>query len=101
MLGGGAALLLTGIIIPRGEVTGDLFPYPVTIYKNDDSKAAIGLTGIASVLGSIPLFIASGKNKRRANAISTFLKTDKVFVVQGYNVTRINYPALSLKISLN
>ena len=59
LLGSGAALLATGFIIPKGESEG----YDVCIYivcenhKNDDIKAAFGLTGFVSMLGRIPFFM--------------------------------------------
>src|SRR6266496_61681 len=60
-LGGGAALIITSIVIPKGEATGSQID-PITGgiyggYKNDGIKAAFGLTGVASMLGSIPFFI--------------------------------------------
>ena len=103
LLGGGAVLSATAFIIPQGESEG----YDACLYliceshKNDGIIAAFGLSGTLSMLGSIPFFIASGKNKRRANAISASFKTENTSIARGYNITSINYPALSLKIALH
>ena len=105
LLGGGAALIVTSLVIPQGEPTGfQIDPISGGFYeghKNDGVKSALGITGVVSMLSSIPFFIASGKNKKRANAISASLKTDNVSFIRDYRITRISYPALSLKFTLN
>ncbi len=65
--------------------------------KNDDVKAAFGLTGVVSMLASVPFFIASGKNKKRGNSVSGYLKMHKIsfLVKNGKN----SYPAIHLKIT--
>src|SRR5437762_14179559 len=61
-LGGGAALFITGLVIPQGEQQwDDYFLVPVEGHKNDGVKGAFYLVGTLSMLGSIPFFIASGK----------------------------------------
>ncbi|MBL0273349.1 MAG: hypothetical protein IPQ06_09845 [Chitinophagaceae bacterium] len=62
LMGGGATLLLTGIVIPKGALTHSGFLDDT--YKNDGIKDAFDLTGIVSMLGSIPFFIASSKKKK-------------------------------------
>ena len=102
LIGSGVTLFAVSAIIPKGELTGEI-SYPCLcqdVHQNDDIKAALGLAGVVSALVSIPFFIASGKNNRRANAISASLKTDNASIVSGYSLTRINYPALSIKIAL-
>ena len=73
LLVGGAGLLATGVIIPKGEVTGRRLSDPwnpfsewENEYKDENLKYALGLAGFASMVGSIPFFNASSKNKRRA-----------------------------------
>ncbi len=79
LLGTGAALIATGVIIPEGEVTDDFDPLTFSYFhKNDGIKGAFILGGALSMLVSIPFFIASDKNKRRANGVA-----------------RVDYPALS------
>src|SRR5688572_21635805 len=53
LLAGGAALVLTGVLIPKGEEKGTGYAYgfiPTTEYQNDGIRAALGLTGIAAML---------------------------------------------------
>lgn len=97
MLGGGATLLLTGIIIPKGELIHSGFLDDT--YKNDGIKGAFELTGIVSMLGSIPLFIASSKNKKKAAAIS--FKMETVPEVQQQSFVYHSYPALSFSIPIH
>ena len=107
LLGGGATLLLTGIIIPKGEPTVTntttyvLFfsvTEPVTEYKNDGIKRIIGVTGVLSMLGSIHFFIASGKNNRRAMSVS--FKNETAPQIQKSSFVYRSVPSLTLKINL-
>ena len=96
MLGGGAALFLTGIVIPKGElvhsgILGD-------DYKNDGIKGGLELTGIISMLVSIPLFIASSKNKKKAMSVS-FKNNPSQQIQRGSFVNR-SVPSLTFKIHL-
>jgi hypothetical protein len=104
LLAGGATLVLAGVLIPKGDEKGTSYTLyglvPYTDYENDGIKAALALTGITAMLVSIPFFIASGKNKRKAQALTASIKTDDASIIQGYGFTRINYPALSIKIAL-
>ena len=62
----GAGLIITSVILPKGELLYDgicIFGFCDDKYQNDGMKAALGLTGVVSLLGSIPFFVASGKNK--------------------------------------
>lgn len=69
LLSGGTALFITGFIIPEGEFVSsgnfwsDLFWGGH--HKNDATKSAFWVTGTFSILGIIPLFLASGRNKKR------------------------------------
>src|SRR5687767_5841166 len=64
LLGGGAALIGTGLLI--GDSKNSTF---------DDALTGAGLAGIGllSTIASIPLFFASGKNKRKAMQATTFI----------------------------
>src|SRR5215203_5465977 len=73
MLGAGAVLVGTALIIPRGDYEGteiDGLGGVTEKYSNDGVKAACGITGVLSMLGSIPLFLASSRNKKRGMDIS-------------------------------
>jgi hypothetical protein len=58
------------------------------------------VAGGLSVIASIPLFIASGRNKRKAKAaaISFNIHNNRVFEPTGLSLRR--YPAIMLKMSL-
>jgi len=62
--------------------------------------AVLATVGLLSTVTSIPFFIASGKNKRRASSISTSFKMENAQVVQRASFVKRSYPALSLKIGL-
>ncbi len=98
LLGAGTALLTTGIVIPKGDVTGfSLYPLENT-YKNDGVKTAFSLTGFTAMLGSIPLIIASGKNRRKATKLSIRNETAPQFFKQSFVYRPV--PSLTIKISL-
>ena len=82
LLGGGAALIGTGFLI--GDNKNSTFDDAAT-------GAVLGGIGVLSAIGSIPLFIASGKNKRKALKMSANFKIE--------NGTT-SYPAVALKIKL-
>src|SRR5688572_3672925 len=105
-LGGGAALIVTGLVIPQGEPTGFQFdPISGGFYeghKNDGIKGALVLTGVVSMLGSIPFFIASGKNKKRAkaNQASVFINMERTPVLQGTSIINQSFPVIGLQIKI-
>ena len=91
LLGGGSALIITGVLIGSGgEVSFDAAA----------TAAVVGGVGVLSALGSIPLFIASAKNKRKANAATTFFKMETVPVIQQHSFVQHLFPAVSIKINL-
>ncbi len=96
MLGSGATLVFTGIVIPHGEVTHTGFLDDD--YKNDGIKSAFQLTGIVSMLGSIPLFIASSKTKRKAASLS--ISNEKIQSLQKASFAYKLVPAVRLTIRL-
>ena len=96
MLGGGATLALTGILIPKGEVTH--VGFLGNDYENDGVKGVFQLTGFVSMLGSIPLFIASSKNKRKAASIS--INNEKIQTLQKGSFAYKFVPAVRLTIRL-
>ena len=56
--------------------------------------------GAASLAGSIILFVASKKNKRKANAASVFIDMEKVLLIQGTSFINQSYPVIGLKIKM-
>ena len=95
LLGGGGTFIVTGIIIPRGELTHEGF---WNSYKNDGIKGSFVLSGTLAMLGSIPLFIAGGKNKRKGTSLS--FKNEKMLQLQKSSLAYRSIPSLSVKINL-
>jgi len=85
MLGGGLALAVGGAAVDASNW-----------YSSGGDVMLIA--GGASMLGSIPLFIASSKNKKRANRISAFFKVEKLRIAQQTVLSTRLYPALSIKV---
>src|SRR6187455_2516654 len=73
LLGGGTALIGIGFLI--GDSKNATFDDAAT-------GAVLGGIGLLSTIGSIPLFIASGKNKRRATRGTTFIKMEDAKLIQ-------------------
>ncbi|TMI96312.1 MAG: hypothetical protein E6H08_04635 [Bacteroidetes bacterium] len=90
LLGGGAALIGTGFLI--GDSKNSTFDDAV-------NGAFLGAIGTLSTIGSIPLFIASGKNKRRAMKTTTFIKMETAPSFQGQSYIQNSYPAFSVNIT--
>lgn len=65
MLGVGSVTAITGLIIEESEVNNDLVNYLVDDKLGGTCTVMI-VAGSAIALGSIPLFIISSKNKRKA-----------------------------------
>lgn len=97
LLGGGTVLAITGAAIPS-KVTdygNPLNPYDDK-YSNNWSYL-IGVGGLA-MLCSIPFFIASGKNKRKAMNLS--FKNELAPQVMESGFVYRSIPTLNLKINL-
>jgi hypothetical protein len=91
--GVGSAVLFTTLIaeavsvavtLGQDKATGSTLPYTI---------------GAASVVTGIVLFVASGKNKKKAKATSAFFKMEKASVLQETVFSNQSFPALGLKIS--
>jgi hypothetical protein len=107
LLGGGFALSTTSILIATPKATEDLAyglggflvgePVPENNYT---AESILLVTGIAAMLGSIPLFIASGKNKKRAMNMTTNIKMEKATIIERQSFVQSSYPAIAFKINL-
>ena len=97
LLGGGGTFIVTGIIIPKGDIT-HVDPAGGKSYKNDGIKSVFTQTGALAMLGSIPFFIASGKNKRKAMSLS--LKNETVPQIFKQSIISLSLPSLTLKLNL-
>ncbi|HET6767699.1 MAG TPA: hypothetical protein VFH08_09880 [Chitinophagaceae bacterium] len=107
LLGGGFALTTTSILIASPKAAEDLtygfggFLLGEPAPQNDYTAESILLVaGTAAMLGSIPLFIASGKNKRKASNMSTKIKMEKATIIGRQSFVQSSYPAIALKINL-
>jgi hypothetical protein len=102
LLSGGGALLVTGTVIGFGAARDEL----ANIFSEpDNEKEFVGagillVTGVAAMAGSVPCFIASAKNKKRANRLSAGIKIETGKLLHGQSISVRSYPAASLKISL-
>ena len=100
LLGGGFALSTAGIAVGVNEVSNELYNiFDPTPEKTSNVGGVLFFTGCASMLGSIPFFISSGKNKRKAVSASARLKMEKAPMIQQKSLVQNSYPAISLKIS--
>lgn len=90
LLGGGAVLIGTGLLIGDRQESS---------FDNAATGGIIAGIGIASAIGSIPFFIASARNKRKVVEVSTYLEIQQnpVCAITGLNLR--SYPALSIKIN--
>ncbi len=70
---------------------------------SDEYQHSYGLSlgvGTTSLAGSIILFIASGKYKRKAKAASAFINMEKVPVLQGTSFINQSFPVIGVKIKI-
>ena len=107
LLGGGFALSTTSIVMASSKVTEDYVSAIAGVFstepapQNDYTAENILLiTGTAAMLGSIPLFIASKKNKRKAMDMTANIKMENVRMIQNQSFVQTSYPAIVLKIKL-
>lgn len=101
LVGGGAAMVSIGSIIGLTDATeaiGSIFTGETD--EPSDAGPILFYTGAAAMLGSIPLFIASSRNKRKANSMSAFFKMENRPLLHRSSFTKASYPALTFKIKL-
>jgi hypothetical protein len=92
LLGGGSVLIITGFLIGDRKESS---------FGDAGTGAIIGIAGFLSTLGSIPLFIASSRNKRKASHATVSLQFEKTPAIQQTGLSyRSYYPAVSLKFNL-
>ena len=87
LLGSGTAL-----------AAGSLVWASQNLFSTSSGPVVFLVAGSVAMLGSIPLFIASGKNKRKALSMS--FKIQPVPQLQKANLVNRQAPSLSLKINL-
>ena len=101
LVAGGAALIVTGAIVWANEVNKraetDPFGGLVAVYTTTSGYWIVA-AGLVAAAGSIPLFIAASKNKRKAMSLS--FKKETVPHLQKNSFVNRSIPSLSLKINL-
>jgi hypothetical protein len=65
-----------------------------------DALPILVIGGGAAAISSIPLFIASGKNKRRALNMSAGFKLENLPRIRTAGVSQTYYPAVSIQLGL-
>jgi hypothetical protein len=111
LLGGGFTLSMIGVISATPKVAEDVgsaiviipgiivgVPPPETPQNDYTAETILLISGTAAMITSISLFIASGKNKRKAMSLS-FINESAPQLQKGSFVYK-TIPSLKLKISL-
>ena len=96
LLGGGAVLLGASLIAGLNEVANSDY----LLDANTTGSAVLFFTGIIAAGASIPLFIASARNRRKAVSASLDFHMERPRVMQCTFVAHTSFPALSVKINL-
>lgn len=100
LLTGGAACLITSLVIPKGEVTSRDLYFGTVTYKNDGIKTAFGLAGsLLGTMGAV-LFIISNKNKHKAIAKTVSLGNQTIIFSKENAFFPTTQPTLTIKIGL-
>jgi len=102
LLGGGAALAVVGTAIGSSSWDDEIASI-VGEGENDNSYMAGGImmvTGLAAMVGSVPLFLASARNKKKAHAASASIKLETMPVVYRQGISKLPYPAACIRINL-
>ena len=100
LAGGGAGLVVIGSVIPKGDYKGGSFCLTgyCDEYENDGIKSALVVTGVVAMLGSIPFFISSSGNRRKAMRVT--FKNEKTSILYQNTIVTRTIPALSFRITL-
>jgi hypothetical protein len=91
LLIGGTALMGVGLLIADSKNAD---------FGQTGTGAFMIAVGFLADVGSIPLFIASSKNKKRAMKASVSLKIQDALVVQKQNILNTRFPAISFHVRL-
>ena len=96
MLGGGAVLFIGGAVYDADYRAS----HPNQLLGGINAGTIIGTVGLFPAIGSIPLFIASSRNMRKAKATSVFIDMEKAQVVRGTVFNSQSFPVIEVRISL-
>lgn len=101
-LAGGTTIILTGGAVYPKDYAYD-YDFPINSrsqIRQAHLSSALFWTGMSSMLVSIPLFLASKRNKWEARKANACLKMETTPIFQRQSIVNISYPALSVKINL-
>jgi hypothetical protein len=96
LLGVGAALDIGGIIATISNANKEIDNLFSENSVNHGTEYALYIAGTASLLGSLPLFIVSKSNKKKA--LSLGINTQQFHQLKKSSLYAVNYPTLSVKI---
>ena len=101
MAGGGFGLATAAIVIGISQVPEQIASGIFGVEdETSDSPDILAYAGTALMVGSVPFFIISGKNKKKAASISTSLIIERRSSVRNASLTQTGYPAISVKLNL-
>jgi hypothetical protein len=100
LLSGGFACSVIGSVIVSNDVENEFGSILVTGHNTNTSTAGaiLFVTGTASMIGSIPLFIAAHRNKKMGMSLS--FRKETAPLIQKNRFVYTSVPSLTLKISL-
>ena len=99
LLGGGTSLVITGVIVRANKINNDGAGGIVTAYTSTSGVWLFG-TGLVSMASSIPFFIASSKNKKKAMTMAASFKMETAPIIQRSSFVQTSFPVVSIKIDL-
>ncbi len=97
MIIGGTVTATAGIISAAASSVGAAFRVPGADRVNT-AASVLAITGAAAIIGSIPMFIAANKNKKKAVSLS-ISGQPAAWIVKN-NLEHKTVPSLTLKIGL-
>lgn len=99
LLGSGAGVFLISLVIFPEDYSIIGFNSP-EVEKQANTASVVAIVGFASMVTSVPFFIASGVNRRKGRAATIGLKFENRLIPQRYSFSKEEFPALAIKISL-
>ena len=100
---GGFVIGMTGLLMDEGPYKGEMdLIYLVTRrpHVNDGIKKILGAVGYTCMIASVPFFVASSKNHRKAMALNISFMNQRMIVPGQNGFACISQPSLNMKIGL-
>ncbi len=92
----GSTVCLIGMVLELGQL--DFRPGVNKEYKSFPS--VMMYTGMAAIVGSIPLSLAARRNWKKANATNVFIRMENSMTIQRKDLCLKRYPAFGVKFIL-